>query len=168
VTYGTYWHRRPRDTTHEIIMPVIWSQGALHTSIITACIPSIKRFFMNSQSGLMGVQITEQYEMTHASRKDMRSTTVSQHDDGLSHPTNRHVPSNTERRPPHDNDHHVKSEVYTGKEDMDRRTRIRGGLPKKQADETESMKGLTSTAIHERREFTIEIADGESNRSYSK
>jgi hypothetical protein len=59
-------------------------------------------------------------------------------------------------------------EVYTGKEDMDRRTQIRGGLPKKQADETESMKGLTSTAIHERREFMVEIADGESNRSYSK
>jgi hypothetical protein len=167
VTYGTYWHRRPRDPTHDIIVPVIWSQGALHASIITACIPSIKRFFMNSQSGLMGVQITEQYEMTHASRKDMRSTTISQHDYRLSHPTNRHVPSNTERRPPHDNDQHVK-EVYTGKEDMDRRTRIRGGLPKKQADETESMKGLTSTAIHERREFTVEIIDGGSNCSSLK
>jgi hypothetical protein len=168
VAYGTYWHRRPRDTRHDIIMPVIWSQGALHTSVITACIPSIKRFFMSSQSGLMGVQITEQYEMTHASRKDMRSTILSQPDDGLSHPTNRHIPSNTERRPPHDNDQQVKSEVYTGRGDVDRRTRIRGGFPKEQAGDTESMKGLTSTAIHERREFTVEIIDGGSNCSSLK
>jgi hypothetical protein len=168
VAYGTYWNRRPRATARDITVPVIWSQGALYTSIITACIPSIKRFFMNSQSGLMGVQISEQYEMTHASKKGNRSTISSQPDDGPSHPTNRHQSSNTERRLPHESAQHIRSRVYTGTEEADRRTRIRGGLPKDQADETESMKGLTSAAIHERREFTVEITDGESRNSSLK
>lgn len=58
--------------------------------------------------------------------------------------------------------------VYTGSEDAHSRTRVRGGLPKEQAEETESMRGLTSDAIHERREFTLDFADGESRHSSLK
>jgi hypothetical protein len=37
----------------------------LNASIITACLPSIKRFLADLQSGLMGVNISEPYELTH-------------------------------------------------------------------------------------------------------
>jgi hypothetical protein len=41
----------------------------LNISIITACIPSIKRFLADIQSGLMGVNISEPYELTHSGGK---------------------------------------------------------------------------------------------------
>jgi hypothetical protein len=41
----------------------------LNISIITACIPSIKRFLADIQSGLMGVNISEPYELTHTGGK---------------------------------------------------------------------------------------------------
>lgn len=123
---------------------------------------------MNAQSGLMGVQITEQYELTHASKKDTRSTVLSQQEDKLTNPTNRRTVPNNEPRLPHDDAQHLNTEVYSGSEDMRSRARVRGGPSKDRADETESMKGLTSDVIHERREFTLEIEDGESGHSSLK
>lgn len=41
----------------------------LSMSFITACIPSIKRFLADIQSGLMGVNISEPYELTHSGGK---------------------------------------------------------------------------------------------------
>jgi hypothetical protein len=41
----------------------------LAMSFITACIPSIKRFLADIQSGLMGVNISEPYELTHSGGK---------------------------------------------------------------------------------------------------
>ena len=41
----------------------------LNSSIITACIPSIKRFLADIQSGLMAVNISEPYELTHSGGK---------------------------------------------------------------------------------------------------
>jgi len=167
VAYEKYWHRLPRDTTRDIVVPLLWSQGALHASIITACIPSIKRFFMSAQSGLMGVQITEQYELTHASKRDTRSAALSQNESRSQPKRAKSTTSNTEQVAAHDAQYPGPA-VYTGSEDAHSRTRVRGGLPKEQAEETESMRGLTSDAIHERREFTLDFADGESRHSSLK
>ena len=41
----------------------------LHASIITACIPSIKRFLADIQSGLMAAGISEYYETAHSGGK---------------------------------------------------------------------------------------------------
>lgn len=165
MAYGTYWHRRLRDTTRGIVVPVIWTQGALHTSIVTACIPSIERFFTNAQSGLMGVQITEQHGLTHASKKGTRSTVLSQQDDRSTHHTNQHAIPDKEPGLPRDGAQHLNTDVYSGSEDIESRARVRGGLSKNRTDETESMKGLTSDVIHERRDFTLEAEDGDSGHS---
>lgn len=167
VAYEKYWHRRPRNTTGDIVIPLLWSQSALHASIITACIPSIKRFFMSAQSGLMGVQITEQYELTHASKRDTRSIALSQQESRTEPKVGRGIDSNTEQVAAHDA-RHPSPAVYTRSEDAPSRTRVRGRLPKEQAEETESMRGLTSDAMHERREFTLDFADGESRHSSLK
>lgn len=163
IAYEKYWHRRSRATTTDIIVPLLWSQGALHASIITACVPSIKRFFMSAQSGLMGVLITEQYELTHASKKGTRSTALSQNESRSEKSTT----SNSEHVAGHQAQYPSPA-VYAGNEDVHSRTRVRGGLPKKQAKETESMKGLTSDVIHERREITLDFADAESRHSSLK
>lgn len=167
IAYGKYWHQQPRDTTRDIVVPLLWSQGALHASIVTACIPSIKRFFMSAQSGLMGVQITEQYELTHDSRKGTRSTALSQNESRSEPRVGKGTTSNTEQPTGHDA-HHPSPGVYTGSEEAQSRTRVRGGLPKEQAEETESMRGLTSDVIHERREFTLDFADEGSRHSSMK
>ena len=167
IAYKKYWHRRSRDTTTDIIVPLLWSQGALHASIITACIPSIKRFFMSAQSGLMGVQITEQYELTHASKKGTRSTALSQNASRSEPRVGKSTTSNSEHVAGHQAQYPSPA-VYTGNEDAHSRTRVRGGVPREQAEETESMKGLTSDVIHERREITLDFADAESRHSSLK
>jgi uncharacterized protein YfaP (DUF2135 family) len=105
----------------------------------------------------MGVQITEQYELTHASRKSMRTTALSQDelDVGLQ---GRRATGGTGHIAAH-GVQYPSQKVYTGAEDIQNRARVRGGLPKELRDETESMRGLTSDVIHERREFTLEFAN---------
>jgi hypothetical protein len=122
---------------------------------------------MSAQSGLMGVQITEQYELTHASRKGTRSTALSQNESRSERRLGKDTTSNTEQTAGHD-PQYPSPEVYTGSEDAHSRTRVRGGLPKDQAEETESMRGLTSDVIHERREFTLDFADEGSRHSSLK
>ena len=167
VAYEKYWHGLSRDITRDIVAPLLWSQGALHASIITACIPSIKRFFMSAQSGLMGVQITEQYELTHASKKDTRSAALSQNESRSGKKVGNGTSSNSEQVAGRDAQHSSPA-VYTGSGDAQSRARVRVGLPKEQTEDTESTRGLTSDAIHERREFTLDFADGESRHSSLK
>ncbi|KEF54904.1 uncharacterized protein A1O9_09347 [Exophiala aquamarina CBS 119918] len=47
------------DFTWDILMPQVWAQIMLHTSIITACIPSFNRFLSGIKPGLLAVQIPE-------------------------------------------------------------------------------------------------------------
>nr|OQO32237.1 hypothetical protein B0A51_00485 [Rachicladosporium sp. CCFEE 5018] len=60
------YYAHPEDRSWYAVTPAIWGQVLLNVSIITACIPSTKRFFTDVQSGLMGVTISETYEMTHS------------------------------------------------------------------------------------------------------
>lgn len=139
VAYEKHWHEQSRDTTRSIVVPRLWGQGALHASFITACIPSIKRFFMSAQSGLMGVQITEQYELMHASKKDTRSTALSQNESRSEPRVGKGTPSHTGQIAGHDDQFEI-PRVYTGSEDAHSRTRVRGDMLKEQAEETESVR----------------------------
>lgn len=123
IAYENYWHQRSRDTTRNIVVPLLWTQGAVHASVITACIPSIKRFFMSAQSGLMGAQITEQYELTHASKKDTRSTALSQNESRPERRVRKGTAFNIEQAASSDPQFQSPG-VYTGSEDMHSRTRV--------------------------------------------
>jgi hypothetical protein len=57
------FHSWPSDIPWYGVAPTIWSQIMLNLSLITACIPSLKRFLANLQSGAMAVQVTEAFEM---------------------------------------------------------------------------------------------------------
>lgn len=112
----------------------------------------------------MGAQITEQYELTHASKKDTRSTALSQNESRPERRVGKGTAFNIEQAASSDPQFQSPG-VYTGSEDMHSRTRVRSGPHKEQVEETESMRGLTSDAIHETREFTLDFADGESRHS---
>lgn len=60
--------------TWDILVPQVWAQVMLHTSIITACIPSLKPFLSGIKPGLLTVQIPG-HELTSSSiRRSQRES----------------------------------------------------------------------------------------------
>lgn len=59
-----FYNTSPQDRTWYAVTPAIWTQLMLNVSIITACIPSIKRFLGNIRSGLTTINISTNYEAT--------------------------------------------------------------------------------------------------------
>jgi hypothetical protein len=101
---------------------------------------------------------------THASKKDIRSTTLSQNESRSEPRVRKGKDFNIEQAAGHDAQYQGPG-VCTRSEEVHSRTRVRGGMPSEQAEETESMRGLTSDVNHEKHEFTLDFADGESRHS---
>ena len=62
-TSKPYFYSSPPDRPWYGVAPTIWSQIMLNLSLVTACIPNLKRFLTDLQSGTMAVQITQAFEM---------------------------------------------------------------------------------------------------------
>jgi hypothetical protein len=62
-TLKPYFSSSPADKPWHAVAPAVYSQIMLNLSIITACIPSLKRFLQDLQSGVMAVNITESFEL---------------------------------------------------------------------------------------------------------
>ncbi|EEH05173.1 conserved hypothetical protein [Histoplasma capsulatum G186AR] len=59
-----YFSSRPLDKTWHAVRPTIWAQATLCISIITTCIPSLKRVMADLQTGLMAGRVTEFLELS--------------------------------------------------------------------------------------------------------
>ncbi|OJD16378.1 hypothetical protein AJ78_03442 [Emergomyces pasteurianus Ep9510] len=59
-----YFNSTPPDKTWHAVQPTIWAQATLSISIITACIPSLKRVVADLQTGLMAGRVTEFLELS--------------------------------------------------------------------------------------------------------
>ncbi|KAL2364494.1 hypothetical protein RJZ56_002539 [Blastomyces dermatitidis] len=59
-----YFDAKPPDKTWHAVHPTIWAQATLSISIITACIPSLKRVMADLQTGLMAGRVTEFLELS--------------------------------------------------------------------------------------------------------
>ncbi|KIX04957.1 uncharacterized protein Z518_05829 [Rhinocladiella mackenziei CBS 650.93] len=70
-----FYHSTPQDRPWNAITPAIWTSVALNVSIVTACIPSIKRFLADWAAGLSGVVISEPFELEHSAGKTNPSGT---------------------------------------------------------------------------------------------
>lgn len=64
VAMSHYWTSTPSDPTWDAVDGTLWTQGIINMSIITACIPCIKRFLADLSTGMMAVNIPEPLEMT--------------------------------------------------------------------------------------------------------
>ncbi len=161
---------------------------ALHTSIITACIPSIKRFFADVQSGLMGVTISEQYEvsvdgknaamlrvcadlslkMTHSGGK----THLQSHSGtGVgSRITSRFARSRNRSQAASGLDSQAEGETYASAAgDFGSKSRVKATMSNSnRTPETESVKGLTTNAIHQKIDYEIEYEERESEGRLSR
>lgn len=64
VTSSKYWSLSQPDPTWYAVASTLWTQAVINLSIITACIPCIKRFLADLSTGMMSVNISEPLEMT--------------------------------------------------------------------------------------------------------
>ena len=141
----------------------------LNISIITACIPSIKRFLADIQSGLMGVNISEPYELTHSGGKYAvdygRGTTFGSKVTtrlGVSHMsgTGKSESSRMGRSRGEKDPRNLGMDLESG-----HHNHIRGGhrSPGGQGqvrDTSESVKGLTDDVIMQTIDYKVEYEDG--------
>lgn len=64
VAMSKYWITSRSDPTWHNVEGALWTQAVINLSIITACIPCIKRFLADLSTGMMTVNISEPLEMT--------------------------------------------------------------------------------------------------------
>ena len=69
VAFDDFYHSTPQDRTWFAVTPSAWTSVAMNVSIVTACIPSIKRFLADWASGLSNVAISEPFELQHSAGK---------------------------------------------------------------------------------------------------
>jgi hypothetical protein len=158
VTLHTYYKSDPQDRTWHAVAPAIWTQAMLNTSIMTACIPSIKRFLTDIQSGLMAAGISEYYEHTHTGGKSGYGTATYAKGTSLGSKLASRLgvssvsksPSNSALRSRVDKD-------SRGKYDMDLEDIRRD--TKQPRETTESVKGLTDDVIMHTIDYRVEYED---------
>ena len=134
----------------------------LNISIITASIPSIKKFLVDVQSGLMGVTISEMYEMTHSGGKPTqvlsgsRSRLDSKSGSRLGIFSNKSNKSQgmSGANSSQGGREHPDSEVRDGR--YGNAAYAKPGKPREQIRETESVKGLKNNAIYQTVDYDVE------------
>ncbi|OQO06786.1 hypothetical protein B0A48_08574 [Cryoendolithus antarcticus] len=162
------YYAHPEDRSWYAVRPTIWAQVLLNVSIITACVPSTKRFFMEVQSGLMGVTISETYEMTHSGGKETRMMSFGSAGRsklgsvvagrfGLTARRDAIGSKISETRNSQSNE---KRESYANMGGaIPNVARVRGGRAKDLTPESESVKGLTRDVIRQDIEFEVVSED---------
>lgn len=160
VAWRTYYTSDPDERPWNAFAPSIWNQVVLGVSIITSCIPSIKRFLSEVQSGLMAVSISEQYEMTHSGGKGthLRSTggTAFDRSRSMSRPGRSRLRSEEDDEPGYARA--TDGPYYS-------RARIRGNVKDDHKGlETESVEGLTRNAIHQRVDVDVDFEESSDGR----
>ena len=158
VTFNPYYNSTPQDRAWYAVKPAVFTQIMLNFSIITACIPSIKRFLADIQSGLMGVNISEQYEVSHSGGK---ATFISYgKGTGLGTKLASRLGMTTNKSM---NNSGLRSRAEKDPDTIDleemrrNRTNIRGG--KEPRERTESVKGLTDDVIMQTIDYKVEYED---------
>ncbi|KAK2741143.1 hypothetical protein FQN57_005745 [Myotisia sp. PD_48] len=64
ITSHSYYHSELIDKPWFSVTPIVWTQAMLCLSIVSTCIPSLKRVLAALQTGLMSGMITECYELS--------------------------------------------------------------------------------------------------------
>jgi hypothetical protein len=143
----------------------------LNLSIVTACIPSIKRFLADWAAGLSAVTISEPFELEHSAGKTavggsgayamgsgMGSKIATKL--GLSSTSKAEITSTLRSRDDRDDTDALRSN--TGRN----RSRAAGGRQPAQVDNTsDSVKGLTDGVIMHSIDYRVEYEDRRSSRS---
>jgi len=121
------------DITWANTVPTIWAQAAMNLSIVTACIPGLKRFLASLQSGMSTVAIPLSLELGSGNKQAFDSSRkTGRSNDGGRLETNR---SN------------ISTILRPNKSNGDR------------SSETESARGLTKDGVSDTKDFNLDIND---------
>ncbi|KAJ9606421.1 hypothetical protein H2200_009382 [Cladophialophora chaetospira] len=159
--YDDFYNSSPQDRTWHAVIPSVWTSCALNLSIVTACIPSIKRFLADWAAGLSAITISEPFELEHSAGKTGGGSNTYALGSGmgskiaktlgLSSTSKAEITSTTRSRNDPDDDGTL------GPHTARNRTRATGG---RQPDrESESVKGLTDGVIMHSIDYRVEYED---------
>lgn len=155
VSLSKYYNARLADRSFAAITPSIWTSLALSFSIITACIPSIKRFLTDWAAGISRAAVIDTFELQHTT--------------GRSHSENKSYTQGTGRN------NQLTSKLglnRSGRSEVTSTCRSHGdredsGIPvqtrkwqRSRSDDTgDSVKGLTDGMIMHTMDYTVEYED---------
>jgi hypothetical protein len=171
VAYDDFYHSTPQDRPWHAVVPSVWTSCALNLSIVTACIPSIKRFLADWAAGLSAITISEPFELEHSSGKTglgdsgtyalgsgMGSKIATKL--GLSSTSKAEITSTARSRSDPDDDEVLR--------DNTARNRSRGTGGRQPDNTSDSVKGLTDGVIMHSIDYRVEYEDQTTdNRDWS-
>jgi hypothetical protein len=160
VALDDFYHSTPQDRTWFAVTPSAWTSVAMNVSIVTACIPSIKRFLADWASGLSNVAISEPFELEHSAGKSggfssyapgsgMGSKIATRL--GLSSTSKSQITSNLRSVDGHHEDNHNHNNAGNN-----RGVSVRATDPN---DASDSVKGLTDGVIMHSIDYRVEYED---------
>ncbi|KAK0325893.1 hypothetical protein LTR82_003432 [Friedmanniomyces endolithicus] len=153
VKLGNFYNATLEDRPFEAVVPSIWTSLAPNVSIITACLPSIKRFLTDWAVGVANAGIAETYELQNSSRS---------YGNGQP-PTVRSYTSPHSRRRSEDRS----QAVYDGGATHEYRTRRRGDDHSRVENDAESERGLTD-GILQTIDYRVEFEEAQHRRECSE
>ncbi|OCT54487.1 hypothetical protein CLCR_00856 [Cladophialophora carrionii] len=171
VAYDNFYHSNPQDRPWHAVVPSVWTSCALNLSIVTACIPSIKRFLADWAAGLSAITISEPFELEHSSGKTGvgNSNTYAMGSGmgsklatklGLSSTSKAEITSTVRSRHDPDDDEVLR--------DNTARNRSRGAGNRQPDSTSDSVKGLTDGVIMHSIDYRVEYEDQTTdNRDWS-
>jgi hypothetical protein len=114
-------------------------------------------------SGLMGVTISEGYELSQTQGKGIQgASTAGKEPESRVLSRTGILSSKSWALTRVGSGQQIEAAAAIGNGDYRNSTRVVAGAKKEQAHESESVKGLTDNAIHQRVEFEVEFEDGDS------
>lgn len=165
-TLSKFYDASLLDRPYEAVTPSIWTSATLNISIITACIPSIKRFLADWAAGLSKAEINDAFELEHSAGKSHSGNATYAAGSGLGSKlasklgmtsSSRAEITSVSHNRSRDRDHHH-GERSHGR---------RGGQQSPSGDTSDSVKGLTDGVIMHTIDYKVEYEDAHENASTS-
>ncbi|OAL30249.1 hypothetical protein AYO20_08823 [Fonsecaea nubica] len=159
VAYDDFYHSVPQDRSWHAVTPSVWTSCALNLSIVTACIPSIKRFLADWAAGLSAITISEPFELEHSAGKTGAGLTYAAGSGmgskiatrlGFATTSKAEITSTVRSRSDNDDDDTI---LNTS------RNRSRGANGRQPDNTSESVKGLTDGVIMHSIDYRVEYED---------
>ncbi|WEW54734.1 hypothetical protein PRK78_000159 [Emydomyces testavorans] len=164
--FTPFFDSQPIDQPFQAVQASVWTQIILSLSIVTACIPGLKRFLADLQTGLMAGAIPEFYEMSATPRD--KYYTSSTHNSDRETGTRREYPSGTPLRSVDDTHRNSSTQKGSGS----RKSLRRAGLMNRgnSVHKSDSVENLTDNEIVQTMEYEVRYEAGqysESDRHYA-
>ena len=149
--------------------PSIWNQVVLNLSVLTACIPSLKRVLGEFSTGLTGITITEQHELITSNQSQTDSKTGYSRTGGRSIFRYGH---NVDPRA--GNTSQISTTSRIGGFGGERRNQsrnysrgLKGKTDPEEEEQSESIKGLTDDAIMQTIDYRVDY-DGDDRSGHRR